>query len=154
MHVLESRGRNLSTRDHETTNYRVLFGGQTNSMSSSSELDDCLLLSVSEDLVPSRPEFLPSTVSLDFDGLLSPPLVLHQDLKVGCGGQLWPAGITLTQYLLRHKQDEMRRKTMFVRLGILFYSLVSSSLCNPIAWRRGTLSGAITDELSNPTDLK
>ena len=41
--------------------------------------------------------------SLDFDGLLSSPLVLHEDLQEGCGGQLWPAGMTLAKYLLQHR---------------------------------------------------
>lgn len=36
-----------------------------------------------------------------FGGLLSTPLKLHEDLSKGCGGQRWPAGETLTKYLLR-----------------------------------------------------
>jgi len=59
---------------------------------------------ISEDLVDVRPSKVASTTELDFDGLLSSPLKLHEDLKTGCGGQLWPAGMVLTKYLLREPQ--------------------------------------------------
>lgn len=72
-------------------------------------------LLVTEDLVPSLPPNLPTTTTLDFSGLLKPPLILQTDLKEGCGGQLWPAGRVLAKYLLQCKMDELRGKTMFVR---------------------------------------
>lgn len=59
---------------------------------------------ISEDLVDVRPPKPAGTTDLDFDGLLSTPLRLHEDLKTGCGGQLWPAGMVLTKYLLREPQ--------------------------------------------------
>jgi hypothetical protein len=55
------------------------------------------------------------TTSIDFDGLLSPPLKLHEDLTNGCGGQLWPAGMVLAKYMLRAHRNTLRGKTMFVR---------------------------------------
>lgn len=72
-------------------------------------------LLVTEDLVPSLPPNLPKTTTLDFSGLLTPPLILQTDLKEGCGGQLWPAGRVLAKYLLQCKMDQLRGKTMFVR---------------------------------------
>lgn len=70
--------------------------------------------SISEELVPS-PTAQPSsnTTSLDFCGLLNPPLVLREDRKE-VGSQLWPAGMVLAQYLLRCQMDALQRKTMCV----------------------------------------
>ena len=70
--------------------------------------------SVSEDLVESRDHKAPSTTTLDFEGLLQPALVLHEDLAKGNGGQGWPAGMVLAKYLLRRKRDELRDRSMFV----------------------------------------
>lgn len=53
--------------------------------------------------------------TVDFDGLLDPPLQLYEDLKDGCGGQLWPAGMVLAKYMLRMHQETIKGKTMFVR---------------------------------------
>lgn len=78
---------------------------------------------LSEDLIPSIPPSLPARISLDFSGLLDPPLILESDRKEGCGGQLWPAGKVLAKYLLQCKMDELRGKTMFVR------SDISSLIC-------------------------
>lgn len=62
---------------------------------------------VSQDLVPPA-HLKPAGVSeVDFDGLLSPPLKLHEDLKNGCGGQLWPAGMVLGKYMLRMHRDDL-----------------------------------------------
>ncbi|MCJ1404988.1 hypothetical protein MMC11_008214 [Xylographa trunciseda] len=70
-----------------------------------------LALHISEDFLPSRPAKPPGTTNLSFSGLLSPPLRLHEDLKDGCGGQLWPAGMVLARYLLERK-DELRGKVI------------------------------------------
>ena len=72
-----------------------------------------LSFSISADLIPSRDAKEPGVTALDFDGLLDPPLYLHEDLKEGCGGQLWPAGMVLAKFLLERK-EELRGKTMFV----------------------------------------
>ncbi|MCJ1347955.1 hypothetical protein MMC31_006185, partial [Peltigera leucophlebia] len=85
------------------------------SSASSSEQTEPFLL-VTEDLVPSLPPNLPTTTTIDFSGLLTPPLILQTDLKEGCGGQLWPAGRVLAKYLLQLKMDELRGKTI-VELG-------------------------------------
>ena len=69
---------------------------------------------ISEDFV-SAPSYKPAaTNTLDLDGLLTPPLVVHEDLKHGNGGQLWPAGMILSKYLLRRRQQELQDATMFV----------------------------------------
>jgi hypothetical protein len=66
-------------------------------------------LALSEDLVQSPTHKAATTNSLDFDGLLDPPLLLHEDLKEGNGGQAWPAGMILAKYMLRRKQDELKK---------------------------------------------
>ncbi|KAH2934019.1 hypothetical protein KXW45_004781 [Aspergillus fumigatus] len=71
---------------------------------------------VSEHLVPVR-ELKPAGNTLvSFDGLLEEPLILKEDLKEGCGGQLWPAGIVLAKYLLRQHRNNLSNKTI-VELG-------------------------------------
>lgn len=68
---------------------------------------------ISEDLVQSPEHKSAGTAEVDFDGLLPTPLKLHEDLKQGCGGQLWPAGIVLAKYLLREpKLASLHGKTM------------------------------------------
>lgn len=61
------------------------------------------VFSISTSLVPEQTHKTAGTTNLDFDGLLSKPLVLHEDLQEGCGGQLWPAGMTLAKYLLQNR---------------------------------------------------
>ena len=58
-----------------------------------------------------------TTTSLDFDGLLSEPLILHEDLQEGCGGQLWPAGMTLAKYLLQHRTSWQDKHIIEVGAG-------------------------------------
>ncbi|PNS19563.1 Protein-lysine N-methyltransferase rrg1 [Sphaceloma murrayae] len=66
--------------------------------------DDFLAGLVNQDLV-DLPEYKSAGVSsVDFGGLLGSPLRLHEDLKEGCGGQLWPAGMVLAKHLLRQKE--------------------------------------------------
>jgi hypothetical protein len=50
----------------------------------------------------------------DFGGLLpaNKPLRLREDLKEGCGGQLWPAGMVLASYMLRYRAEGLRGKRM------------------------------------------
>ncbi|KAF2108144.1 putative methyltransferase-domain-containing protein [Lophiotrema nucula] len=80
---------------------------------SDSETD---VFGVSEDLVPSAIIKSAGVSEVDFDGLLSPPLRLHEDLKNGCGGQLWPAGMVLAKYMLRTHRDDLAGKEI-VELG-------------------------------------
>ena len=72
------------------------------------------ILSISEDLVPSQTLTPSQQVTLAFDGLLTPPLLLQTN-ETECGGKLWPAGMVLAEYLLCDKMDELAGKTMFVR---------------------------------------
>ncbi|KAI9873775.1 MAG: hypothetical protein M1830_010616 [Pleopsidium flavum] len=74
--------------------------------------DDDDLLAISEDLVESPTHKPASTTIIDFDGLLTPPLKLQEDLAQGCGGQLWPAGMVLAKYILRHHRDSFKGKTI------------------------------------------
>lgn len=74
------------------------------------------MLEVSEDIVESPAHKAAGTSLISIDGLLEPPLQLHEDLKEGCGGQLWPAGMLLTRYCLREDRlRTMRSSTMFVQ---------------------------------------
>ena len=74
--------------------------------------DEDETLVISEDLVQS-PAHKPAGVStLDFDGLLFQPLKLQEDLKNGCGGQLWPAGMVLAKYILRQYKKDLKDKEM------------------------------------------
>lgn len=68
---------------------------------------------VSEDLVPSNPQIPSQTTTIDFGGLLNPPLVLQTN-EAECGGKLWPGGMVLVNYLLRTRTAELAGKTMFV----------------------------------------
>ncbi|KAF2004949.1 hypothetical protein P154DRAFT_22972 [Amniculicola lignicola CBS 123094] len=71
---------------------------------------------VSEDLVAHATIKAAGISVVDFDGLLSTPLKLHEDLANGCGGQLWPAGMVLSKYLLRSHRDDLQGKSI-VELG-------------------------------------
>jgi hypothetical protein len=72
---------------------------------------------ISESLVPPRELKTAGQSHVSFDGLLQRPLLLKEDLKEGCGGQLWPAGMVLAKYLLRRNQSTLVDKTMSVLLS-------------------------------------
>lgn len=57
------------------------------------------------DIIPNGESKIPGMTTIDFDGLLAVPIVLHEDLKDGCGGQLWPAGMALAKYMLQNHRD-------------------------------------------------
>ena len=88
-------------------------------MSSGDLSDESLHVSfnVSEDLSPTRPAKAAGATDVSFSGQLNPPLVIHEDLKEGCGGQLWPAGMCLAKFLLA-RREEWRGKTMHAFLYI------------------------------------
>jgi hypothetical protein len=69
---------------------------------------------ISSDLVPPAVIKPAGVSSIDFDGLLSPPLKLQEDLKNGCGGQLWPAGMVLAKYMLREHRDDLVGKLTYI----------------------------------------
>lgn len=64
----------------------------------------------------SRAHKVAGETSIDFDGLLSPALKLHEDATNGNGGRAWIAGMILTKYLLRKKKNELRNASI-VELG-------------------------------------
>lgn len=77
-----------------------------------SDSEENNVFGVSQDLVPPAP-IKPAGISeVDFGGLLSPPLKLHEDLKNGCGGQLWPAGMVLSNYMLKKHRSDLVNKTI------------------------------------------
>jgi predicted nicotinamide N-methyase len=84
----------------------------SNSTSPYNSDNDSGIFAVSEDLVAPAPMKSASVTTIDFDGLLSTPLKLHEDLKNGCGGMLWPAGMVLSKYLLRSHKESLAGKEM------------------------------------------
>ncbi|KAH8699502.1 putative methyltransferase-domain-containing protein [Ilyonectria robusta] len=65
-------------------------------------------VTVSEDLTP-LPTFKSIGVAhVDFDGALSQPLQLLEDVRSGCGGQTWPAGMLLAKHMLRYHRDRLK----------------------------------------------
>ncbi|KIX92214.1 uncharacterized protein Z520_12095 [Fonsecaea multimorphosa CBS 102226] len=70
-------------------------------------------------LIPERDSKKPATTSLTFDNLLpsNTPLLLHEDLQEGCGGQLWPAGMVLAKYMLKHHRTGSLRGKSVVEIG-------------------------------------
>jgi hypothetical protein len=71
-----------------------------------------------EDLSPLPEYKTAGDTALDFTGLLSEPLKLHEDLASGCGGQTWPAGMVLAKHMLRYHREILHSARMFVRDGI------------------------------------
>ena len=69
---------------------------------------------ISKSLAPRRENSTALTTDISFDGLLKKPLLLKEDLKDGCGGQLWPAGMALAKYLLCRHATDLSDKTMWV----------------------------------------
>ncbi|KAG6041745.1 hypothetical protein E4U41_002172 [Claviceps citrina] len=65
-------------------------------------------LAVSEDLTPLPVLKQAGNAHIDFDGQLSTPLEYHEDVRTGCGGQTWPAGLVLGKHLLRYHREQMR----------------------------------------------
>ncbi|KAK5104113.1 Protein-lysine N-methyltransferase efm6 [Lithohypha guttulata] len=95
-----------------------------NSRSSSPENDVFAL-----GIVPERQNKAAGTTSTDFDGLLPKPLLLHEDLKEGCGGQLWPAGVTLAKYMLTYHRDLRSKSILEIGAGGGLVGLAVASGC-------------------------
>ncbi|KAJ5319426.1 hypothetical protein N7541_006203 [Penicillium brevicompactum] len=72
--------------------------------------------SISESLAPRRENYAAVTTDASFDGILKEPLQFKEDIKNGCGGQLWPAGMALAKYLLCRHATDLSDKTI-VELG-------------------------------------
>jgi hypothetical protein len=69
---------------------------------------------ISESLVPAREIKAAGITHVGLDGGLKRPLFLKEDLKKGCGGQLWPAGMALAKYMLEKHEFDFHGKTMSV----------------------------------------
>lgn len=67
---------------------------------------------VSEDLAPLPSLKTKGNTMVDFDGQLTTPLKLHEDVRTGCGGQTWPAGMLLGKHLLRYHRAELQEARM------------------------------------------
>ncbi|KAK4122455.1 hypothetical protein N657DRAFT_576241 [Parathielavia appendiculata] len=65
-------------------------------------------LAFGDDFAPLPEYKAAGTTEVDFSGLLGEPLKLHEDLKSGCGGQLWPAGMVLAKHMLRYHRDRLQ----------------------------------------------
>ncbi|KAI9678129.1 MAG: hypothetical protein M1817_006073 [Caeruleum heppii] len=107
------------------------------------------VLHISQDLVDLPQLKAAGTRKIDFDGLLSTPLILHEDLTEGCGGQLWPAGMVLSRYLLRTHQTQLEGKSI-IELGAgggLVGSVVS--FVRPIRVIRSAFFGVRETEINS-----
>ena len=92
------------------------FETMPHSRSASPEND---VFAISTTLIPERDNKQPSTTTITFGGLLPPykPLTLHEDLHEGCGGQLWPAGMVLSKYMLKYHRSGSLRGKSIVEIG-------------------------------------
>lgn len=93
---------------------------RSRSSSISSVASDPTTLSTA--FLPPRDQKAAGTTSLSFNNLLSPPLILKEDLKEGCGGQTWPAGMVLAEWILSDSKkcgrlEECREAECIVELG-------------------------------------
>ncbi|KAH6891397.1 putative methyltransferase-domain-containing protein [Thelonectria olida] len=64
-------------------------------------------VTISEDISPLPSMKAKGVTGVDFDGFLSQPLQLLEDVKTGCGGQTWPAGMLLAKHMLRYHRDRV-----------------------------------------------
>jgi protein N-lysine methyltransferase METTL21A len=94
-------------------------------MASRSSSPEFSPLSIGEDFTPVPTYKTASTTSIDLSGLLELPLQLHEDLKTGCGGQLWPAGMVLAQQMLRYHRKSLRDARMWVIFFFTTFRLVA-----------------------------
>ena len=70
------------------------------------------VFAIDDTFVPPASHKVAGITELTFDGLLDSPLLIHEDLKDGCGGQLWPAGVVLSRYMLLHHKTDLDEKAM------------------------------------------
>ncbi|RDA93622.1 hypothetical protein CP533_6189 [Ophiocordyceps camponoti-saundersi (nom. inval.)] len=68
---------------------------------------DAATMAISEELTPLPMLKQPGVITIDFDGQLDKPLQLHEDVRAGCGGQTWPAGLVLAKNMLRYHRREL-----------------------------------------------
>ena len=70
------------------------------------------LVAVSEELTPLPTLKGIGDTNITFDGHLSVPLKYHEDVRTGCGGQTWPAGMVMGKHLLRYHREELKNARM------------------------------------------
>lgn len=80
------------------------------SRSSSPDLDP--VAGITEDLVSLPTSKVAGDTSIDFDGLLTQSIQLHEDVRTGCGGQTWPAGMVLGKHMLRYHRTKLETARM------------------------------------------
>ncbi|RDA86864.1 hypothetical protein CP532_1399 [Ophiocordyceps camponoti-leonardi (nom. inval.)] len=73
--------------------------------------DAAATMAVSEELTPLPMLKQPGITTINLDGQLdgnnNEPLRLHEDVRAGCGGQTWPAGLVLAKNMLRYHRHEL-----------------------------------------------
>ncbi|KAL6815583.1 putative methyltransferase domain-containing protein [Trichoderma sp. SZMC 28013] len=62
---------------------------------------------ITEDMVSLPTYKTAGDASIDFDGLLPQSIKLHEDVRTGCGGQTWPAGMVLGKHMLRYHRSKL-----------------------------------------------
>ena len=67
---------------------------------------------ISEDLTPLPILKIKGDTDITFDGQLSRPLRYHEDVRTGCGGQTWPAGMVMGKHLLRYHRQQLQDARM------------------------------------------
>lgn len=71
-------------------------------------------VAISEDLTPLPTLKAAGNTPIDFDGQLGRPLKYHEDVRTGCGGQTWPAGMVMGKHMLRYRRAELRGARVYV----------------------------------------
>ena len=99
----------------------------TTSLRSVSPPSDNDVFAISHSLIPEPTHKLAGQTELAFGGLLSSPLILHEDLQGGCGGQLWPAGMTLARYLLQRNTLLSNKQILEIGAGVGLVGLAVAS---------------------------
>ncbi|RCI09279.1 hypothetical protein L249_1491 [Ophiocordyceps polyrhachis-furcata BCC 54312] len=81
----------------------------SSSNSSSIVADTAATMVVSDELTPLPMLKQPGITTIDLDGQLddNKPLRLLEDVRAGCGGQTWPAGLVLAKNMLRYHRHEL-----------------------------------------------
>ncbi|KUI61754.1 Putative protein N-methyltransferase YNL024C [Cytospora mali] len=98
------------------------------SRSSSPEIDPS---TIGVDFAPLPEYKAAGDTALDFGGLLPAPLKVHEDLKSGCGGQTWPAGMVLARHMLRYHRDSLQDARMLeIGAGGGLVGLAVANGCN------------------------
>ena len=89
------------------------------------------VFNIADNIVPERQQKQAGTSSISFGDLLEKPLTIYEDLKNGCGGQLWPAGMVLSRYMLSyHKSDCSDKHIIEIGAGGGLVGLAVALGCN------------------------